>query len=204
MLSHRPRGQALIESAFFLPIMLLALFAVIYFSQAGNLTQRVQIAIRYASLGQWVSGAPPVYSAESIYLSGTQPPGATCPPPPIGVLYNAAPFPGPTSAPFWRPTAVGTATCVQNTLKLGGAQFLMSRYLTSGNATIEASIDVPWYLQSLIGNTATASASENWVHAAWPAAILACIKEANSAVEDMLTNMETVTLPTGWTTTSGC
>jgi Flp pilus assembly protein TadG len=44
------RGQALIETAFFLPVLLLAMMAIIYFSQYGVLQIRAAEAARYGSL----------------------------------------------------------------------------------------------------------------------------------------------------------
>jgi Flp pilus assembly protein TadG len=49
MMRHQ-RGQALIETAFFLPVLLLAMMAIIYFSQYGVLQIRAAEAVRYASL----------------------------------------------------------------------------------------------------------------------------------------------------------
>ena len=67
----RSRGQTLIETAAFLPLMLLAMFAIIYFSQQGVLQGRTAQAARYATLmtnaGANVAGSSGVYSFEQMY-----------------------------------------------------------------------------------------------------------------------------------------
>ena len=47
---HARRGQTLVETALFLPLLLLALFGIIYFSQYGVLQERSLTGARFASL----------------------------------------------------------------------------------------------------------------------------------------------------------
>jgi len=47
---HNQRGQTIFETAAFLPLMLLAMFGIIYFSQYGVLQERAFTASRFASL----------------------------------------------------------------------------------------------------------------------------------------------------------
>jgi hypothetical protein len=47
---HARRGQTLLETALFLPMLLLAMFAIIYFSQYGVLQERSAAGARFASL----------------------------------------------------------------------------------------------------------------------------------------------------------
>jgi hypothetical protein len=109
------RGQAYIETAIFLPLFLLILFGVIWIVQASVVEERLQFAVRYSGL---ISNTSSPYSAWSLYslyentlYPGTTQATRTCYAPQSGVLTNSSPFPGPTSAPFWRPAAVPLATC---------------------------------------------------------------------------------------------
>src|ERR1700726_808472 len=44
---HVQRGQAIVETAIFIPLFLVLLYAVLYFGQVGVKQVRVQTAIRY-------------------------------------------------------------------------------------------------------------------------------------------------------------
>ncbi len=202
---HFSRGQALVETAFFVPILLLVLFGVIYFSQLGVISQRMQIAIRYGALVAFNDSSAPAYSAADIYVAANSGSGV-CQAPPIGPLYNSSPFPGPTTAPYWQPSAPApSSSCTLQTINLGGASFLMSRYITQGNVQMSAYAGVPTFLQPLFSGPTAITASEPWVHPAWPGSILTCIAKTRDAVHDALTATETVTLPFGWGWSStGC
>src|SRR5580698_7420926 len=67
----RSRGQALVETAAFLPLLLLSLCAIIYFSQQGVLQGRTAEAARYAALMTNAtansSGSSGVYSFQQMY-----------------------------------------------------------------------------------------------------------------------------------------
>jgi TadE-like protein len=199
ILGHR--GQALAETAIMLPLVLLALFAVIYFCNLGIVSERVQLTTRYGALNLFAQNSGPAYSASDIYNQtvSTQ----VCPQPPSTLLYNGAPLPAPTSAPFWNPASVDTDTCSLTTKDLGGASFLMARYLTAGDvqisATASASLIPAWFLTKITGGGAgQVNESMSWVHSAWPGAVIACAAKTQQEVEDLLTATETITLPGGW------
>lgn len=64
------RGQALFETTVFLPLMLIALVAIMYFSQYGVLQGRAVEAVRYASLvtnGGAATQANSIFTIESMY-----------------------------------------------------------------------------------------------------------------------------------------
>lgn len=209
------RGQALIETALMLPIVILLLFGIIYFANFGVVNQRVQIAIRYGGLVGFSSSGAGLFSAGNIYQAGaTSPGGSDCPPPPIGVLSDAAPFPGPTSVPFFNPSAASAPqpACKVTALNFkGGAQFLAADYLANAYETMSASSDVPYYLNGLFGTLSTVTQSETWTHPAWPAVILACTGpssyqnlETAQAIEETLANETSAGDPTtGALDTSG-
>ena len=171
------RGQAILETAMVLPIIIALLFGIIYFSNLATVDQRVQIAIRYGGLvGFSTSG---LYSAANIYTAGAGSGGINCPAPPTGILTNASPFPGPTSAPFFNPStasgATSQASCTTTAIDFkGGASFLAAGFVANADESMTASSDVPPYLNSLFGSFGTVKQSEKWGHPAWPAVILAC------------------------------
>lgn len=195
------RGQALVESAFFVPLLLIVLFGAMYFSQLSVLSERMQVAIRYSANVAFASGSTPAYSASNIYTGTTS--SIVCASPAPALLSNAAPFPGPTTQPYWQPLSspAPSSACTQQTIDLGGASFLMARYITQGDVSMTAAVPVPGILQAVLGVTGgsnSVSASAPWVHPAWPAAIIACISKTANAEHDALTADETITLPSGW------
>lgn len=191
------RGQALIETALMLPIVILLLFGIIYFANFGVVNQRVQIAIRYGGLVGF-SGNAGLFSAGNIYQAGVGAPAVNCPPPPVGVLSDSAPFPGPSSVPFFNPSTATAPVpqCSVTALNFkGGAQFLAADYLANAFESMSASSDVPNYLNGIFGSLTTVTQSETWTHPAWPAVILACTGpssyqnlETAQAVEETLAN----------------
>lgn len=207
------RGQALIETALMLPIIILLLFGIIYFANFGVVNQRVQIAIRYGGLvGFNNSGG--LFSAANIYQAGVGAPTVNCPAPPVGVLADASPFPGPTSVPFFNPSTATAPVplCSVTALNFkGGAQFLAADYLANAFESMSASSDVPNYLNGIFGSLTTVTQSETWTHPAWPAVILACTGpssyknlETAQAVEETLANETSAGDPTtGTIDTSG-
>lgn len=196
------RGQTLFETAVALPIALLALFAVIYYCNAGIVSERTQLTARYGALNLFALDSGPAYSAGNIYTATAN--TNVCPAPPTTLLSNGAPLPPPTSNSLWNPGAVSPPTCTLLTKDLGGASFLMARYLTAGNVTVTATpsqtvIPNDWLTKITGGRgIVPVTASLAWVHAAWPGAIIACISKTSQEVEDLLTATETVNLASGW------
>lgn len=192
-----PRGQALLELAIALPVVLLALFGIIYVSRLGVVDERTQLALRYGGIASFQTGTS-AYSAANIYAnlnpsSIPQP----CPTPATSVYSDSAPFPGPSSAPFWQPDAQSTATpCTPAIYGFGGAQFLASHYVSATTLAVSASVDVPSYLQNLIGNSQSVSTSASFVHPAFPGIIMYCSTEVANRVYDAITASGTATFPT--------
>lgn len=183
------RGQTLVESLIALPIVLLALFGIIYVARVGVVNERSQLALRYGGIAGFITGSG-AYSAANIYAnlnpsSLPQP----CPTPATGALSDSAPFPGPTSAPFWQPDGAAPSTpCAPAVFGLGGAQFLASHFFSATTLSITASVDVPSYIQSALGeNAQSVGASETFVHPAFPGMILYCSTEVRARVNGAIT-----------------
>ena len=189
------RGQSLVETILFMPIVLLVLFGTVYASQYGVLAERSQLAVRYGGL----IGSSSIYSAATIYNFLAQPSGSlpACPPPPSGVLTDAAPLPGPVSAPYWQPSGV-QSSCAPIAHSAGGAQFLASHIFAASQDSVSASLPVFGYLQKMIGTASVSvGASESFAHAADPSAILYCSQEVHDRVQQaVLGALQPQPLPT--------
>jgi Flp pilus assembly protein TadG len=181
---HRQRGQALIETVIFLPVALIALFGIMYFSRYGVLSERAQSAVRYGTLVSY--RAAPVYSARGIYdaiATGPVPPTAC--PASIGTdtknalsEQNGA---GPTPSPYWRPDSA-TATCTQSTVSFAGAPTAAFHIFTVTASTATATIAVPTALTGLLGANTSAVASFGYVRSDPPSVIMYCIPALGTSV----------------------
>lgn len=194
------RGQTLIETVIMLPVVLLVLFGILYVARLGVVNERAQLALRYGGIAAFDTGTS-AYSAANIYanLSGAEPP-SPCPTPPAGAFSNGTPFPGPTSAPFWQPdpNATPNGTCTLAITDLGGAQFLASHYFAATSLSVTAGVDIPSFLQGILGGQTTniATISDSFVHAAYPGIILYCSSEVRSRVQGAITAQGSSTPPT--------
>ena len=177
MTRRHPRGQALVETVIFLPVALIALFGIIFFSRYGVLAERAQSAVRYGALVSY--GKAPVYSAADIY-AGIAAGGATrspaCPanvqPDTVKALseQNLA---GATPAPFWRPDSA-VVTCTQSSLSFAGSASAASRVVVVTSVTANATIAVPGYLTKLLGTSAVATATLGYARSDSPDVIMYC------------------------------
>jgi len=175
MLLRRSRGQTLIETVIMLPLVLLAIFCMIYLAKFAVVSERAELALRYGLLTGFDTGAG-AYSAGNIYqnieLSGLPAPCATAPP---QIFSNSAPFPGPTSAPFWQPDVAPTSTCSTSAIGLGGAQFLASHYIATTLGSVAAGVNVPTYLIPMLGSgPQSVHSAASLTHAAYPGLIMYC------------------------------
>lgn len=195
------RGQTIIEFVVAMPIVLLALFAIIYFSQYGVVSERAELALRYGGIVAF-NDTQTVYSASDIYdnISGGY---ANCPAPPVGILNDGGPFPGPTSAPFWQPSTDGTVpapstSCQSAPQGFGGSQFIASHFWGDTQVSVSAAVDVPPYLQPAIGgaNAGQTSTTLGFIHAAYPGVIMYCSKEVRQRVQAAVTASGNAPLPT--------
>ncbi len=191
------RGQTLVETLLMMPVALFALFALIFITHYGIVSERTYLSMRYAGVTAFLQGTGAAYTAANVYsnLAGGQQP-VPCPTPPTGAFNNTAPYPGPASAPLWNPDKITVSPCTTAFTDLGGASFLAARFIPSTLVALSASVNVPGYLQPLLGKTSTTNASSSFVHSAYPGIILFCVSKAYNAVHDSVTAEGTVNLPT--------
>ena len=67
-MKHLSRGQTIIEFVVAMPIVLLALFAIVYFSKFGVVNERAELALRYGGIAAFNSGDAQ-YGAVNIYYN---------------------------------------------------------------------------------------------------------------------------------------
>lgn len=197
MLTRASRGQTIVEGAIAVPVILLVLFAIMYVARLGVVTERAEIALRYGAISMFESGSQSVYSAGSIYnfYNNTSP---TCAAPSTAAFSNSAPFPGPTSAPFWQPDSTPATSCAVQPWGFGGAQFMATHYFEQSKITVSAGVNVPAFLQKALGGQtqSLASTTASMTHPVDPSMILWCSTEVRQRVSDALTAGGTVVLPT--------
>lgn len=191
------RGQTIVEGAIAVPLVMLVLFAIMYVARVGVVTERAEIALRYGAISMFESGSTSVYSASSIYnfYNGSAP---ACTAPATAAFSNSAPFPGPTSAPFWRPDTTPSSSCAIVPWGFGSSQFMATHYFEKANVNVTAGVNVPQFLQATLnGQTqSTASTTASLAHPVDPSMILYCSTEVRARVSAALTNSGLVALPT--------
>lgn len=193
----RQRGQALIETVIMLPIAIFCVFAILYLAHAGIMTERTQSAIRYAGFAGFYGQSDQAFTAADIYSNlqgGAQP--LPCPTAPAGAFNDTAPYPGPASPQLWGPNWQISSNCATIVRNIGGAEFLASRDISATVVNVQTGIDVPAYLQPLIGSTAVMYAKTAFSHPAYPGVLMYCNPPTYEAVHDSITAMSTVGMPT--------
>jgi len=170
---HARRGQTLVETVFFLPLMLLAMFAIMYFSQYGVLQIRSLQGARYASLVSNASNVTP-FSLQQMYHelhregNNQTNPGfpssdtncaATASTDAQNVLIQAETLPaggtGATAPPFFQPDSGTAAT---NT-SCSGQSISLSSHTTA---------DANWYYTAHLTNVGATKTAPLWIQDVWP------------------------------------
>jgi len=178
---HPQRGQAFLETVAFLPLFILVLTAIIYFSQYGVLQERAFAAVRYAQLVTNNQGYGSAYSLEAMYHeleregNNTQnpaAPGYTCYSDSNGstqgsaqnalVQAQAAPNPNPGSTaapaasapPYFQPSSAANAACNSSAMTFDGASPLATNFYTIESVDLSALQNIPNPLQMILGGPA--------------------------------------------------
>ncbi|HZW53323.1 MAG TPA: TadE family protein [Candidatus Elarobacter sp.] len=185
VVTHRARGQALIETAIALPVFLLAMFGVIWALQTGVLGERVELVARY---GGMVSAEKNPYQQYSLYAAYSAasgfPLGTPCATPPPDLVQNAGPLAAPATATqaFWQPSGSATAqaTCGKT---LAGSGLSAPMMLGRNAVTVSATSDVPTTMQPFAGSQTQRTATMNAFHSPDMATLVGCYSELQSAFE---------------------
>lgn len=187
----RSRGQALIETAIALPVFLLAMFGVVWALQSGVLGERIETVARY---GGMVSAEINPYEQYSLYAlysaaSGAAAPVA-CTTPAPALLSEEGPLasPAPSAAAFWQPTAGSTTTRATCTRTYSNAVGLTTpKIFGSAKVSVDATSDVPGYLQPFVGGTIPWNATMNQLRSPDMAALTACYPALGNAFRASVT-----------------
>lgn len=206
---HGQRGQALVETAIFLPVFLLVLFGMMWVVQFSVLNERAQIGVRYSGLISNESSPYDGFSLYSIYnnVGGrTQSATTTCATPPPDAYSNDpsnGAFPGPTSQPFWQPTGPTTGSCTEGRVPITDSSLTVPMLLVntfSQTSTLkQTTTNLPTAISGL--RTTTLSAQQNFVNTPDIASIMQCYPEIETAVNNSIvgeqqpSNNPTATMP---------
>ena len=202
---HRDqRGQALIESAIFMPVLILALFGLFFFSRLGVLGERAQLAARYGGNVAYQKGQLYTISTLQDLIAGALQPSSSqlavfCVNPngpstntvqaaaadaltenqgnPTSSNPNAA-IAGPSAQTFWKPTTTpgGGGSCTASSVALSQGASSPVVPLSMTGVTVDGTVAVPSYLSFLYGGTGTAAFSAQWnvVNLGLPTTLIAC------------------------------
>lgn len=169
------RGQAVVETAVFMPLLLTAVAAMILYSQVGVAQERAQTAVRYG-----FTSAAQAESIGGIYgqLSTAGGSGSMACPQSVTAGTAAAVTQsqdaGSAPAPsIWTPTSV-VPSCTMSFYKTmnGGNVFLSSGFVGSISSSVTAQMKVPQSLAAF--ERGAVSASMTTLTAASPAIIMFC------------------------------
>ena len=191
---HAERGQALVETAIFLPVALLLLFAVLYFARFGVLEERAQSAVRYGATVSY-EGASPMGAAQMYAaLSANAAPSGVCP---TGVATDTVSAlnglqSGTQAQAFWKPDSAAASTCTSSTAGFTAPATDAYRYVTVSSHSVSGTLAVPGYVSAIIGPRGVA-ASLGYVHTDSPAMIMYCTSHVGASVAAALGGTYTVT-----------
>ena len=192
---HAQRGQALVETALFLPIALLLLFAVLHFARLGVLEERAQSAVRYGATVSY-EGASQIGAAQ-IYatIAANAAPSAACPAAVVtdtlGALNGAQS--GSQAQGFWKTDSVPAATCAVSTAGFTATATDAYRYVAVSAHSVTGTLTVPAYAVATFGAKGNIAASLGYVHTASPGLIMYCTSHVGASVAAALGGTYTVT-----------
>ena len=189
ILTRASRGQALTETAIFLPIFLFALFAAIWGVQTAVANERMQSAVRYSGM---ISDQVQPYMEYSLFAMynnlgnnvtvGTQP----CQTPPPASLTDSPPYPGPSAAPFWRVSNV-TSSCSGGMTQITGGGLDSPALLLHDFSQMSATTSVPPYITATLGRSLTTlTATQNFTAPPDISTMMHCYPELNAAITQSL------------------
>ncbi|MBC5821693.1 MAG: hypothetical protein GIX01_06910 [Candidatus Eremiobacteraeota bacterium] len=196
------RGQALFETALFMPLFLLGLFGVMLAAKEGALSERVQLGIRYGGVVSSLQQPYLSYSLYSLYSTIDGSPSNnpnTC----AGVTSSANSSLTVGRASFWQPiTGSIVPTCSGSiSLVTGKSQNML---LENSFIGLTAQAPAGGYLSANVlgGSTyETGAAAENFIRSPDSGSLAACtpvgdtIKASLEGAEDSTTSSDTVSTP---------
>lgn len=196
------RGQALTETAVFMPLFLLVLFGLLWVVQFSVVNERAQIAVRYSGLISNESSPYQNYSLYAVYANvgavsqGSSP--APCVTPPADAFSNDpanGAFPGPVSQPFWVPESPPTGSCgITHALVSTSMSVPMLLSSTSSSVTVQKQIllTMPSNLGGL--QSVTMNAQQNFFDTPDVGSLMKCFPDIGSDVSATLSGEQSPSL----------
>ncbi len=176
MRTSHARGQALFETALFMPLFLLGLFGVMLAAKQGALTERVQLGVRYGGIISTLEQPYMQYSTYAMYATTVdgKPPvdPASC----DGATANTTSNLTVGRASFWQPVNNSVAaSCIGAvTLVKGKTQNML---LQGSYMGLSAAAPVDGFLSANTfggATTETAAAAENFMRSPDVGSLLGC------------------------------
>jgi hypothetical protein len=223
-------GQALIESSIFLPVLLLALFGLLFFSRLGVLDERAQMAARYGGNVAYQKGQLYTISTLQDLIAGALQPSSSqlavfCVNP-TGPSTNtvqaaasdaltenqgnvtssnpSAGLAGPSAQSFWKPTSAagGGGSCSPTSVSLSQGASSPVVPLSMTGVVVAGTVAVPTYLSFLYNGSGSAGFLGQWnvVNLGLPTTLIAC----NVPLLDVLEIAVAPASPVTGTTPPGC
>ena len=187
------RGQAITETAVFLPLFLLLLYGLIWLAQVSVLNERAQTAVRYSGLISNEASPFNGYSLYAIYNNvGTyaQSESTTCATPPPDAFTNdptRQAFPGPLAAKFWSPDSGSvTSSCTASRVQLSDGVLSAPMLLLSTNSNISAIKTYAFPARPGQTGSTTLSAQSNFFNTPDIASIMQCYQQLHTYVSASL------------------
>jgi hypothetical protein len=201
---HRDeRGQALFESIFFLPVLLIAIYGILLFARLGVLDERAQLAARFGGTVAYQKGQLYTISTLQDLIAGALKPSSsqlavfcTNPNGPATNTVQAAAndaltenqgnpgssnpsttLAGPSAESFWKPTSTGNAgSCAPSSVSLTQSASSPVVPLSVTGVSVTGNVAVPQYLNFLYGATGTAPFMAQWnvINLGLPTTLIAC------------------------------
>lgn len=163
---HRQRGQAIAETALFVPIFLIVLFGVIWVVQSSVVNERVQAAVRFSGLVSNEASPYTLYGLGALYdglpgVAATE--TYTCVSPSTDALLNNGYFPGPQTVNFFQPASGQTSgSCSRGVTYLSGGTLTQPVLFVQTTSNITSAITIPSYLTNILNNPQFLTATQNF------------------------------------------
>ncbi len=169
------RGQAVLETAIFLPLFIVLLFGVIWVAPAAVQYERTASAVRYAGLISQRNGQYSNLSSYAIYAELASPtlPNIACTTPSTDPLSDAAPTYTSSktvtaSQPFWSPLNTSSATCLYAGywgIAAGGTWLENDMILSTQEPAVYSRLAIPSALSHVIpGGTTFITSTAQWFY----------------------------------------
>ncbi len=165
MLTRGERGQAVVETALVIPLILVGMLALIYAGQAGVAMERAQTAVRYGGLVSQKMSGPSIEAMYQAYGAGLPSPTPYTSPAPCAsaaadtaaaldqaqVLPSSAPTSFPPTPPYWQvPSPSAACTIGERQVSDYGLPGVTTDLAEQATISLSAPVPVPPSLAAIM------------------------------------------------------